>query len=239
MTCRECHAHHANGRPLTAGACDRMLRDRGGALWSMWASAGWARRGAGGAACFEEGWPPYDFETMLRGERCERNWLEGTHAFPTYTAAGAPALLGFDETIYAYCSAARGRAEGPFYQDNFGLAARCVDADQNVLRVMAGWNMCLNLEWQACAMRGRLPGQAGRQMHFSVAPRDLDLGAFAAGGGGGYSVSDVYYAEVCVTAHACRNGAELFELEVGELWECDLDEDRFRELRTLLSGSGR
>ena len=51
-----------------------------------------------------------------------------------------------------------------------------------------------------------------------------------------YAISDVYFAEVCVVSHVCRNRARLFSLEVGELFECDIDEGAFRELRELLSG---
>jgi hypothetical protein len=39
------------------------------------------------------------------------------------------------------------------------LAMRCIDAKQNVLRVIGGWNICVNLHWQACAALGKLPGQ--------------------------------------------------------------------------------
>tara|TARA_B110000046_G_C12889059_1_gene353515 strand:+ start:255 stop:470 length:216 start_codon:yes stop_codon:yes gene_type:complete len=66
--------------------------------------------------------------------------MEGVYGWPTY-ATPAPALLGFDETIYAYCSAEKGWNEGPFNpQDNWGLADRCVRANKNVLRVLNGWN---------------------------------------------------------------------------------------------------
>lgn len=41
-----------------------------------------------------------------------------------------------------------------------------------------GWNMCVNLLWQTCAIKGLLHGQGGRLMHFSIAPRDLDVGVF-------------------------------------------------------------
>ena len=55
---------------------------------------------------------------------------------------------------------------------------------------------------------------------------------------GDYAIPDVYFAEVCVISHACRNRRELFRLDVGTLFECDFDERAFLELRTLLRGSG-
>jgi hypothetical protein len=51
----------------------------------------------------QAGWQHFTFESALRGDGCERNWLDGTHAYPRFVG-DAPALLGFDETIYAYCS---------------------------------------------------------------------------------------------------------------------------------------
>ena len=57
--------------------------------------------------------------------------------------------------------------------------------------------------------------------------------------GNGYAVSDVYYTEVCVMSHICRNRDALFKLRVGELFECDFDEAAFLGLRNILgSGSG-
>ena len=224
-----------------------MLRDRNGKMWSMWAAQGWSKRARGEKACFESGWSKYfesGFEGALRGEGCDKNWMQGTHDWPHYPRP-APALLGFDETIYAYCSAVNGQKEGPFFQFNVELARRCVQANQNVLRVLSGWNMCTNLAWQFCAMKGLLHGQRNRQMRFSIAPKNLDVNTFRNPPqcendrnhcAHTYAISDVYYAEVCVVSHVCRNRARLFSLEVGELFECDIDEGAFRELRELLSG---
>ena len=88
-------------------------------------------------------------------------------------------------------------------------------------------------------------GQRNRQMRFSIAPKNLDVNTFRNPPqcdndrnhcAHTYPISDVYYAEVCVVSHVCRNRARLFSLEVGELFECDIDESAFRELRELLSG---
>ena len=121
-----------------------MLADQRGKMWQMWAENGWARRSHRGDTCFGRGWPTFDINAALRGSGCERNWLEGTHERPTFPRP-APALLGFDETIYAFCSAETGLEEGPYWGDNNALATRCVAANENVLRVMGGWNMCVNL----------------------------------------------------------------------------------------------
>lgn len=246
VRCETCDAHHANGKGLTSAKCDAMLRDKSGKMWSMWDTAAWLKRSPGGAACFEEGWQHFEFDKALKGEGCDRNWLDGVMDFPHY-AKPAPALLGFDETIYAYCSAAINQPEGPFYQDNIGLAQRCVQANQNVLRVFSNWNMCTNLMWQTCAMKGLLPGQrptgsSRRLMQFSIAPKNLDVGLFddpqfcVGDCSTNYAISDVYFAEVCVTSHVCKNKEELFSLETGMLFECDFDEAAYLELRTLLKG---
>ena len=218
-----------------------MLGDRNGKMWSMFAEGGWSRRAPGGAACFGRGWPPFDLDGALRGDGCDRNWLEGTHPRPVYRQP-APALLGFDETIYAFCSAETRLEEGPYWGDNNALAVRCVGASENVLRVMGGWNMCVNLHWQTCAAKGLLHGQRDSSMRFSIAPKELDIDLFdnppngCVNGGCDrtYSISDVYYAEVCLLSHICRNRRELFELEYGELFRCDLDDGAYLELKQLL-----
>jgi hypothetical protein len=239
--CETCESHHANGNGLTSAKCDAMIRNRQGKFWSMWDVAAWLKRAPGRAACFEEGWQHFEFDAALKGERCDRNWLDGVMERPEFKSP-APALLGFDETIYAYCSAVNKQPEGPFYQDNAGLASRCVQANQNVLRVFANWNMCTNLQWQTCAMKGLLPGQDRRMMQFSIAPKDLDAGLFESPEycvgdcSYNYAISDVYFAEVCVTSHVCKNREELFNLEVGTLFECEFDEHAFLELRELLKG---
>ena len=77
-------------------------------------------------------------------------------------------------------------------------------------------------------------------MHFSIAPKDLDVGIFEnpssciGGCDNGYAVSDVYFVEVCVASFVCHNRAELFRLDYGDLFQCDLDEDAFMELDDVL-----
>lgn len=186
----------------------------------------------------------FPWQSAPDGHGCDANWYFGIlgHS-PTYPRAdiAAPALLGFDETIYGYCSAKLRLPEKPFDQDNRGLATRCVRAQQNVLRHMGGWNMCVNLHWQTCAVIGQLPGQNSRTLQFSIAPKDLDVGIFdhprncIGGCSNGYAISDVYFAEVCVVSHVCRNRERLFQLEYGEGFECDFDRRAFDELRGWLA----
>jgi hypothetical protein len=286
VSCAACESHHAsNGHGLTGGWCEAALSNRSGKMWSLWGAVAWEKRprdGAQSVACFNEGTPwlsHLDFEAALRGDGCARNFMEGTHPWPTFPLASAPALLGFDETIFAYCSAALGQDEG-FSGDHYELARRCVASGSNVLRILGNikppWNMymhmrprltvhalsihripctlltaararygmryrCLNLQWQVCAIHGALHGQGGRQMRFSIAPKELDVRVFEAPPGcmgdcaQHYAVTDVYYAEVCVFSFVCRNCDAPFEIDVDELFACELDPSAFRRLRQLVS----
>ena len=35
--------------------------------------------------------------------------------------------------------------------------------------------VCQNIEWQMCAINGKLPGQDGRKISFASAPKDVQL----------------------------------------------------------------
>ena len=116
--------------------------------------------------------------------------------------------------------------------------------------------MCQNLQWLMCALQGLLPGQrrsSGRgQLHFATAPRDLDWRVWDNPALGAawwmdphdrtFAVSDVYFAEVAILSTVCRNHGssvgELFGVGRGELFLCDLDRQRYRELAELLAGAG-
>ena len=89
-----------------------MLKNPGG--WSCWGDA------AEGERFFERSW---------NGEPCDRNW----------GGWGSTALLGFDETIDAYC----GRRGG------WGQHAQaCGNAGLFILSLYNGYNLCRNYEWQ-------------------------------------------------------------------------------------------
>ena len=176
--------------------------------------------------------------------------MQGTAAQPTewdrpHFTAPAPALLGFDESILGYCSQLVGLGfDGGDL--NAELADRCVRANRNVLRLIRGgrpWDMCQNIEWQLCALNGKLPGQDGTKVMFSSAPKDLQVGWWnepwthpTYSPGTGYSLGDVFFAEVCVMYALCRNRQVLFQLEVGEAMECELDREMFNELVNQLLG---
>ena len=161
------------------------------------------------------------------------------------TARGrAEAVLGYDETIFAWCCRqlggrdAHGGGCGGFnIGQNARLAETCIAASQSVLRLMNGWNLCRNTEWVMCAAQGRLPGQNTRAMRFSKAPKDLVIEEFwhppagcVNGCWSGYAVSDVFYVEACLLSYVCHNRRRLFELSVGDDFVCDLDAQAFRRL---------
>ena len=50
-----------------------------------------------------------------------------------------------------------------------------------------------------------------------------------------YSSGDIFHLEVCILNELCGNGRELFHLEIGEEWHCDLSHDNFVRLKSWLS----
>ena len=80
------------------------------------------------------------------------------------------------------------------------------------------------VEWQLCALNGKLPGQEGTKVSFASAPKDVELVWFTDPSThptftprwDGYSLGDVFFAELCVTFTLCANRGDLFRLEVGE-----------------------
>ena len=98
-----------------------------------------------------------------------------------------------------------------------------------------------NLEWQLCALRGQLPGQGAPEIAFATAPSELQLSwwehpkthpTFPCNGNvcdpGGFTVGDVFFAEVATAYAVCANRAELFRLEPGERWTCHVDRMAYR-----------
>jgi len=212
-------------------------------FWSMWGGA-YEHRFPGTEACWDWDGDPHFWENTLEGTSCERNWLAGAvgsmNDRPFYP--DSPALLGFDESINEFCAGQIGVDPWDGFDLNLAIAMRCRDARRNVLRDLQGaWSMCVNLQWQLCAVNGKLPGQGLPQISFATAPKDLqpqwwtDPGnnpifgkwiAFGCCDPMRFSVADVYYAELFVAYKVCANGAEIFNLEVGELFTCDLDGGR-------------
>jgi hypothetical protein len=100
---------------------------------------------------------------------------------------------------------------------------------------------------RVCGAKGTLPGQGGHpgNIRFAHAPGALEpsegarpigscTGYHPAGCGEvGYASSDIFYLEVCVYSLMCRNRHELFELQVGETWQCEMEWHGFQRLRDL------
>lgn len=88
-------------------------------------------------------------------------------------------------------------------------------------------------QWILCAVRGLLPKQRGRQLHFASAPRDLDFAGYRDPSLTGswwmephdwhFAVSDVYFVEIAILTTICRNADRIFEVGVGDVMTCDLD----------------
>ena len=51
----------------------------------------------------------------------------------------------------------------------------------------------------------------------------------------GYATDDIFFLEVCLYTHICKNHEELFMLKVGDFFVCKFEEKAFDELEVLLS----
>lgn len=234
---------------------DALLEDDTTKFWAMWGQAYRLNRGGGGNCWdWQSGGASRFFDDTLEGRTCDRNWLEGAFGRREDRPFQKPsqALLGFDESIVEQCSTLLGVDPWGDNQDlNLKLADRCQRAKRNVLRLMTGsWTMCQNLEWQLCALQGKLPGQGGKAIAFATRPRDVQLEWWAnpsthpsypcqQGGWcdpGAFTVGDVFFAEIMVAYKICSNGARLLELEIDEPFYCQLDRDRYLNLANRLQG---
>ena len=105
--------------------------------------------------------------------------------------------------------------------------------------------------WQVCAAKGGIPGQNSKKIVFGKKPSELNPnpnGGKPLGTCGGwvpawlnnhhcrdnYATDDIFFLEICMFNQICRNGEDLWDLEVGQEWECDFDEVLFDELADLL-----
>eukprot|EP00908_Phaeocystis_cordata_P021789 Transcript_4176.p1 GENE.Transcript_4176~~Transcript_4176.p1 ORF type:complete len:493 (-),score=73.84 Transcript_4176:23-1297(-) len=244
---------------LTYHKCHDMIRDPSHRFRRMWAAEAWAPMREGQPACWDvmrdQPTPQRShafFGAILDGRHCDSNWYNGNPGElgtngAVFTKRHAPALLGFDESIDAYCAANVIGGES----EHMGHAERCVKANLNILSLYGDelpYNICRNLEWQACAAQGKLPGQGGSSIVFAKAPNTLDLSRSnrlgvcsgwvpnkrPAGGVFGYATDDIFYLEACLYSQMCSNGHDVFDLREGELFECQFDEARFRELQRIL-----
>lgn len=234
-------AEPGRGGPMTPvrEMFDRWYENTDERFWSMWGGA-YLHREPHSQACWDWDGDPEYWQHTFEGAACERNWLAGAVGGfgdrPFFD--GSPALLGFDETINEFCSGVLGVDAWDGFDLNLAIANRCRDARRNVLRDLQGsWSMCVNLQWQLCAVNGKLPNQGSRQMSFATAPKDLMVEwwedpqnnpvmgkwiAFGCCSPDRFSVADVFFAELFVAYSICENGPQIFALEVGELFTCDL-----------------
>jgi len=198
------------------------------------------------------------FNEAESGMHCGDNWYEGNAGLlglqgrPPGFSAAAPALLGFDENLDSFCGN-KMRAVGLTPSSEFGHAGNCVAVNLNILSLYGDrlpYNICRNLEWQICAAKGLLPGQGGSTILFGRAPSTLDpagrsgkpLGKCKGwvpdkkpkGGIYGYATDDIFYLELCLFNQICENGAELWDLEVGDPWQCRPSRERIMELKAIL-----
>jgi hypothetical protein len=85
-----------------------------------------------------------------------------------------------------------------------------------------------------CAAWGKLPGQDRRHIIFARAPSSLDFVnsprvdncsgySDIRCNKSGYATDSIFFLEVCFYSQICSNGHELFQLEVGQPWECNID----------------
>ena len=262
------------GPLLTSAACRAALRDPAHLFRAMWA----ARRESSEQSpqCWDvprrrtnttgpPGEPEGFDERVLSGSACRRgrfdeNWYNGVHHWPTHVrlvrdtvythrrpAFTAPALglLGFDDSFEQRC--------GSETVNRLGAPTACAVANLNVLSIEERrYNLCRNLEWQACAARGLLPGQGGSGIVFSVAPGSLLLPKYehspslrrTFGVCGGplpnscractYANDDIFFLEVCLFDQICLNGPDIFRVKTGERFECVFSPEGFTTLMNLL-----
>lgn len=179
---------------------------------------------------------------------------------PKFEHPIAPALLGFDDAIDHYT----GNTQG-----GMGHADAAVRKNVNILQLWnpATYNVCVNYFWLVCAAKGRLHGQGSNAMRFAVRPRDMNIAGRVLPGLDGeepddvtkkflggrdsyslngcdeadecYSSQDIFFLEVCVLNTICDNGAELFKLEIGQDFYCQLSDAGMERLKTWILARGK
>lgn len=100
-----------------------------------------------------------------------------------------------------------------------------------------------------CAATGQLDGQGNPVIIFATAPNSLviDRGPnpldVCGGwmppearrfGDAGWANDDIFFLEVCLFNQMCNNGPALFQLRVGERFNCDFSPRRAAELQSIL-----
>ena len=226
-------------------------------FWSMFAKKGWTRWSKLEDACTLE---PGFWDGLLATKQCDRNWYQGGfHSDddrnakdyrPTYPTKTAHALLGYDGDLGIYNCNQIEKRKGKGACEGLGFINLGWEAGFNMLRldVEMGWNMCRNLEWVVCALQGMLPGQGGKRKIRFATKTKLILERFLNRNLDceddekcelGYMLEDVFFVEVSIISYLCKNREELFELELGEDFECVFDRDAFMRMAEAASKSPR
>lgn len=187
-------------------------------------------------------------------------WIGAVNAIHQPRPVPVPALFGFDDSIDDFCwGNLWGKSKDRRSEDGHTHATRCLRANFNILSLYSSrvpYNQCRNLEWGVCAAKGLLPDQrrpgadhANEQpaaIVFARAPNTLRVRGDGTRLGHcsgwvpegrpryGYATDDVFYLEVCTLNQICENGAELFDLNVGDPFRCQVSDERIRELQSLL-----
>ena len=128
-------------------------------------------------------------------------------------------------------------------------AQECARANRTILELNdEEYNSCANLEWQACAARGKVPGQRTPRIVFANAPGEVDMrgsdGLPALGtcsgnaphgcGSVGYANDDIFFLEACIYSKICANRDELYRLQAADMFTCRISDAGLRELQQLL-----
>ena len=222
-----------NAKYMSSGVWRKWVRDQESKFFWMWSAYGWSRRHPEDPACWGHRGETADrfFNDARSGEQCQQNWnYQWGHGLDH-----APAVFGFAETMQDYCNAHNTR---PGFH-RWDLAGSCQEANITILRI-GDWNMCKNFQWSFCAMQGLLPGQGGNtKIYFSKTPKTLDISDFLEGRHhrccGEFAENDIYYLEVCTLDEICRNSNELWTLEVGDPFVCEIDDVKYHQLTDALT----
>mmetsp|Transcript_14792 Transcript_14792/g.41369 ORF Transcript_14792/g.41369 Transcript_14792/m.41369 type:complete len:462 (-) Transcript_14792:40-1425(-) len=216
---------------LTSDVCHAMMRDRNHKFWSMWDSWSFGVRKRGSPGCWQGYGGRAYFDRMKTGDGCDASWMLGGHGF----THPAPALMGYDPAILEFCLTKLGRWRKVWFAKNEELAGQCLSANMNVLRVpQRDWNICVNVQWQACAATGHLPLQRSNVIQFATPPNTLKLEDLDGRKMDGYKMEDVYFLELCVLNEICENGASIFGMEPEDEFRCEFSPERFDAFRTLM-----
>jgi len=211
----------------------------------MWGVASRQQNHNGDARCWDRDrvdWsksqpPEKYFDELLRGTNCLlTDWHENAPGGNqgNFWQEDVPALLGFDDSIHEFCPGG------------------CDQEGYNILQLFGRvpYNTCRNFEWQMCAAKGFLGKQASKRMVFAHAPKDVWMdgwppfdqchGYTDTGGCDRrtqFANDDIYPLEVCLFSQVCKNDDELFSVEAGKPFVCEIDVPGFRDLQaTLMAG---